>query len=71
MFCYISGSINGGFVCPKSNGPECEVFNRAGVRIRNTKGSCNFKNMRDPNKKNEQGKKVNPLKQSKRGVTAR
>jgi hypothetical protein len=68
MFCYISGVINGGFVCPKADGPECSIFFPAGVKIRNKRCTCNYKDMRNPvGKDGKAKKKVNPLKASKRG----
>lgn len=65
MFCYLS-NLNG-FKCIGADGPECKVFYPEGVRIRNKRGTCNFKDMRSPNTKITAGRKVNPLKQSKRG----
>ena len=65
FFCYISGELYGGCKCIGANGPECGVFLPQGVRIRNNRVKCNFKEMRmtttDTNKR-----KVNPLKASKR-----
>lgn len=60
MFCYIS---NG---CQGANGPECSIFFPAGVKIRNKRCKCNFKEMRMHHEV-KGGKKVNPLKASKRG----
>jgi len=59
MFCYISKD------CPGANGPECTVFFNEGVKIRNKRGTCNFKSIRT-RKEAAGGKKVNPLKASKR-----
>jgi hypothetical protein len=60
MFCYISSG------CIGADGPECSIFLPVGVKIRNKRCSCNFKEMR-VHKESKGGKKVNPLKASKRG----
>jgi len=65
MFCYISGTVYGGCNCIGADGPHCGVFLPQGVRIRNNRAKCNFKEMRMVNKDTKKVK-VNPLKASKR-----
>ncbi len=54
------------FKCPGSALGTCAVFMDEGVTVRNERGKCNFKNMRNPNKRDKKKSKVNPLKASKR-----
>ena len=63
MLCSIA---NVEFNCPGATLGNCTVFLDEGVTVRNDRGKCNFKNLRNPNKRDKKKSKVNPLKASKR-----
>ncbi len=66
MMCSLANTEKDGYACPGSTEGNCDIFLPEGVDIRNKRGECNFKSMRNPKKVTGDKKKVNPLKASKR-----
>ena len=58
-----------GFVCPGVDKHQCcTIYFDEGIARNNKTGNCQFKDTRKP-VETTRGKKVNPLKQSKRGAS--